>query len=203
MADTPDYLQIALTAVSTIAAAASAYFAMRSAKISANQTNHLITAGRPYLSFENVQLQPPKPIRSPNGQMIQPPPNVGILSGVCKNLGQRQAVDVKTKAVFLTPSKSAVFGVVEFEMADDFPPGAEWNVELGDQEFKSADHPGFFVILASKYSDPILSDTYNQVFVMRFRGMQAGLVHSDLIPATREEKRDLITIARMELAEFV
>lgn len=187
---------------STVAAAISAVAAWRSLRIAHDAAAAQREQGRPYLSFEEARLEPKQ---LPNGAPGQPPvvnPNVAVVKGLFKNYGSRPAVQL-TASIFILPHGDSTPPIqLPSSLADDFPPGAAWMAQLGEQTLAVA-HPGYFMAVGMKYSDLLTSRSYRQLFFMRWPGVQDGQVFADIVAATNDDRTRLIQQHRSVLNPYL
>jgi hypothetical protein len=200
----PTTLQAWLTVVSTVAAAVSAIAAWRALKLSHESTVYQREQGRPYFSFEATRMER-KQLPSLPG--VTGPasldPSVAVAKGVFKNYGARPATEISS-SVFIIPNDEVTPPIeAPSSLADDFPPGAEWMAQLGEQTIAGPQHPGYFFVVGVNYNDPLTKRNYRQLFFMRWPGIQDGIVYGDIVAATKEERTQLIQKHRRLLSHYV
>ncbi|MDT8991449.1 hypothetical protein RQP54_11310 [Curvibacter sp. APW13] len=197
-------LQSWLNALSTVAAAVSAIAAWRALKLSHESNVFQREQGRPYFSFEETRMErKPLPTSTSTGGPAELDPNVALAKGLFKNYGARPATEIASSIFIIPTDDSSPPMESPSSLADDFPPGAEWMAQLGEQTINAPSHPGYFFVLGVSYNDPLTKRNYRQLFFMRWPGVKNGVVHGDIIAATREERDRLIHKHRRLLSNYV
>jgi hypothetical protein len=199
----PTTLQPWLTLATAIAAATSALAAWRSLKLNNENAQYQKEQGRPYFSFEDVRMERKKLPSSPDSDSHGGfDPSIAIPKGVFKNYGSRPAIEVSA-SIFLVFADPTVAPIeMPSSLADDFPPGAEWMAQIGEQTINSLNHPGYYVIVGVSYTDPLTKRNYRQLFYARWPGVTDGVVHGDIVVVGKEERLELLQKHRRLLNNY-
>jgi hypothetical protein len=200
--------------VSAIAACFAAYFAARALQASNEITRSAFAAARPYFTFLSFGLKRPTVTKALTSDTEILDPTVGFIDGYIRNSGGRPAANV-SGSIFVIPldtrRESRVFPI---GIADDAAPGSDWNVVSGKlqiipREFPGVDaapdyvDPGLFVVVGIVYDDPLGTGSFSQASFHRWPGIANGVVSSNLVAATADEKEVLIRQHGRMLAPFV
>lgn len=189
---------------STTAAVLSALAAVFSVVFSMKAKNNADVASRPYLSLENLRMEPKRlPSQAGSGQLGPAISNIAVAKSVMINRGQRPAVDLAARVIIIAPDLSGVHGKIESTLADDFPHGAEWLLQLGEEILQTTQHPSFIIVVGVRYFDPQTKTTYRQIFVNRWDGVINGEVMADIVAATRHERDQILSKFGADLKDFI
>jgi hypothetical protein len=196
--------QSLLTAASTIAAAISAIAAWQALRLGHESQKYAREQGRPYFSFEAARMEQ-KPL--PNHPGTATPaglnPSVAVAKGIFKNYGARPATGVITSVYVLSHDEAIAPLEIPSSLADDFPPGAEWMVQFGEQQIISPNQYGHYFAVGINYNDPLTNKNFRQMFFMKWPGVKSGVVFGDIVAATNDERIHLISKHRALFARYV
>lgn len=185
----PTTIQSWLTAASTIAAAISALAAWQALKLGYENRKFELENGRPYFSFESARMEQKKLPNAPGNESHSGlDPNTAVAKGIFKNYGARPAVGVKATAYVIPHDENISPLAIPSSLADDFPPGAEWMTQIGEQQIVAPNQYGHFLVVGIRYSDPVTKQDYRQMFFMKWAGVKDSIVYGDIVAATEEEK---------------
>jgi hypothetical protein len=208
-----DTIRTIITAVSALAASASTFFAARTLVANNEARRAEFDSARPYFTFFGYRLERVGVHKSLTSELEFDPTRANIKGSVA-NRGLRRAANVAGSLFILPLDTRAQVGVFPLNVGDDIAPGSEWEVKSGqlqiiDPNYPGRDvageyrDPGFHVCVALEYEDPLASKRHVQMSFLKWPGISGGVVATDLVAATGEEKNALVVRHRPLLARYI